>query len=283
MARFPFIILPLIITKICYINAMLILEKIRSLGHFGLQLLMSFGRAGIFLAQLLIRKPSFKKSFPLLIKQLYFIGVLSLVIIILSGLFIGLVVGLQGYNTLNKFGASQQLGQLVALSVVRELGPVVTALLFAGRAGSALTAEIGLMKSTEQLASMEMMGVDPLWRVISPRFLGGVISMPLLMIIFSAVAVWGGYLVGVVWLGVDSGTFWSAMQSAVNFHDDIVNGIIKSVVFGCVVTWIAVFQGYDTIPTAQGIGRATTRTVVYSSLAVLGLDFVLTAVMMGGW
>ena len=262
---------------------MLILEKLQLLGQFGLRLLMSFGRSGLFLVHLLIRKPRFKKSFPLLIEQLYFIGVLSLVIIILSGLFIGLVVGLQGYNTLNKFGASQQLGQLVALSVVRELGPVVTALLFAGRAGSALTAEIGLMKSTEQLTSMEMMGVDPLWRVISPRFWGGFISMPILMIIFSAVAVWGGYLVGVVWLGVDSGMFWSAMQSAVHFHDDIVNGIIKSIVFGGVVTWIAVFQGYDTVPTAEGIGRATTRTVVYSSLAILGLDFVLTAMMMGGW
>jgi phospholipid/cholesterol/gamma-HCH transport system permease protein len=262
---------------------MLILEKLRLLGQFGFELLMSLGRSALFLAHLLIRKPHLKKSFPLLIEQLYFIGVLSLVVIVLSGLFIGLVVGLQGYNTLNRFGASQQLGQLVALSVVRELGPVVTALLFAGRAGSALTAEIGLMKSTEQLTSMEMMGIDPLWRVIYPRFWGGLISMPLLMIIFSVVAVWGGYLVGVVWLGVDAGTFWSAMQSAVNFHDDIVNGIIKSIFFGAVVTWIAVFQGYDTVPTAQGIGRSTTRTVVYSSLAVLGLDFVLTAVMMGGW
>jgi phospholipid/cholesterol/gamma-HCH transport system permease protein len=261
---------------------MLILDKLRLLGQVGLELLMSLGRSGLFLIQLLIRKPQFKRSFPLLIEQLYFIGVLSLVIIALSGLFIGMVVGLQGYNTLNRFGASQQLGQLVALSVVRELGPVVTALLFAGRAGSALTAEIGLMKSTEQLASMEMMGVDPLWRVIAPRFWGGFIAMPLLMVIFSAVAIWGGYLVGVVWLGVDGGTFWSAMQATVNFND-VVNGIIKSIVFGGVVTWIAVFQGYDTVPTAQGIGLATTRTVVYSSLAVLGLDFILTAVMMGGW
>ncbi|EDP46330.1 toluene tolerance protein Ttg2B [Rickettsiella grylli] len=262
---------------------MLILEKLQQLGQRGLRLLVNFGRATLFLTQLLIRKPRFRKSFPLLIEQLYFIGVLSLIIMVISGLFIGMVVGLQGYNTLNKFGASQQLGQLVALSVVRELGPVITALLFAGRAGSALTAEIGLMKSTEQLASMEMMGIDPLWRVISPRFWGGFISMPFLMIIFSTVAIWGGYLVGVVWLGVDGGTFWSAMQSAVNFHDDIINGIIKSIVFGGVVTWIAVFQGYDTIPTPQGVGRATTHTVVYSSLAILGLDFVLTAVMMGGW
>lgn len=262
---------------------MVILDKLRLLGQIGLELLMSLGRSGLFLTDILIRKPRFKKSFPLLVEQLYFIGVLSLAIIILSGLFIGMVVGLQGYNTLEKFGASQQLGQLVALSVVRELGPVVTALLFAGRAGSALTAEIGLMKSTEQLSSMEMMGVDPLWRIISPRFWAGFIAMPVLAIIFSAVAIWGGYLVGVVWLGVDGGTFWNIMQASVNFHEDIVNGIIKSILFGGVVTWISVFQGYDTIPTAQGIGRATTRTVVYSSLAVLGLDFVLTAVMMGGW
>lgn len=262
---------------------MWIINKVSELGRIGLGLTTDLGRAGLFFWYALYRKPCFRKSFPLLIEQLYFIGVLSLLIIILSGLFIGMVVGLQGYNTLDKFGASQQLGQLVALSVVRELGPVVTALLFAGRAGSALTAEIGLMKSTEQLASMEMMGVDPLRRIIAPRFWAGFISMPLLAIIFSTVAIWGGYLVGVVWLGVDGGTFWGAMQASVNFDDDIINGIIKSIVFGIVVTWIAVFQGYDTVPTAQGIGRATTRTVVYSSLAVLSLDFILTAVMVGGW
>lgn len=260
-----------------------VINKLSLLGRIGLELLMGLGRSGLFLAHVLYRRPHFKKGFPLLIEQLYFVGVLSLVIIVLSGLFIGMVVGLQGYNTLDKFGASQQLGQLVALSVVRELGPVVTALLFSGRAGSALTAEIGLMKSTEQLASMEMMGVDPLRHIIAPRFWAGFISMPLLAIIFSAVAIGGGYLVGVVWLGVDSGTFWGAMQASVDFYDDIINGIIKSVVFGIVVTWIAVFQGYDTMPTAQGVGRSTTRTVVYSSLAVLGLDFILTAVMMGGW
>ena len=194
-----------------------------------------------------------------------------------------MVVGLQGYNTLDKFSAAQQLGQLVALSVTRELGPVVTALLVAGRAGSALTAEIGLMKATEQLASMEMMGVDPLWRVISPRFWAGFISMPMLTAIFSAVAIYGGFLVGVKWLGLDDGAFWSNMQSSVDFHNDVLNGLIKSVVFGFVVTWIAVFQGYDAVPTAEGISRATTRTVVYSSLAILGLDFVLTATMLGGW
>lgn len=194
-----------------------------------------------------------------------------------------MVVGLQGFNTLNKFGATAHLGQLVALSVVRELGPVVTALLFAGRAGSALTAEIGLMKTTEQLVSMEMMGVDPLWRVIAPRFWAGVLVTPLLTIIFSVVAILGGYLIGVCFLGVDAGTFWNNMQSAVDFRTDVLGGIIKSVIFGFVVTWIAVFQGYDTVPTAQGMGIATTRTVVYGSLAVLGLDFVLTALMLEGW
>lgn len=259
------------------------LVKIQALGRKGLRFCTNLGHAGVFLYHVLTCRPHFRKSFPLLIEQLYCVGVLSIVIIVLSGLFIGLVVGLQGYNTLDKFGASQQLGQLVALSVVRELGPVVTALLFAGRAGSALTAEIGLMKATEQLASMEMMGVDPLWRVIYPRFWAGFIATPILATIFSAVAIFGGFLIGVEWLGVDAGSFWGNMQAAVNFHDDILNGVIKSCVFGFVVTWIAVFQGYDTVPTAEGIARATTRTVVYSSLAILGLDFVLTAMMMGGW
>jgi phospholipid/cholesterol/gamma-HCH transport system permease protein len=258
-------------------------KHIQALGHSGLNHCINLGNAGIFLFNTLTCRPRLRKSFPYIVEQTYASGVLSLLIIVLSALFIGLVVGLQGYNTLDKFGASQQLGQLVALSVVRELGPVVTALLFAGRAGSALTSEIGLMKATEQLDSMEMMGVDPLWRVIYPRFWGGLIATPILTAIFCAVAIFGGYLIGVVWLGVDGGTFWSNMQTAVNFHDDVLNGLIKSIVFGFVVTWIALFQGYNTVPTAEGIGRATTRTVVYSSLAVLGLDFVLTAVMMGGW
>ncbi len=259
------------------------LAKIQRFGRAGLNYFSHLGHSGIFLYHVLARRPHFRKSFPLLIEQLYAVGVLSVVIIVLSGLFIGLVVGLQGYNTLDKFGASQQLGQLVALSVVRELGPVVTALLFAGRAGSALTAEIGLMKVTEQLDSMEMMGVDPLWRVIYPRFWAGFIATPILAIIFSMVAIFGGFLIGVEWLGVDAGSFWGNMQASVNFHDDVLNGIIKSIVFGLVVTWIAVYQGYATVPTAEGISRATTRTVVYSSLAILGLDFVLTAMMMGGW
>jgi len=217
----------------------------------------------------------------LLVQQTYSVGVLSLLIIVVSGLFVGMVLGLQGYNTLVDFGAEESLGVVVALSLVRELGPVVTALLFAGRAGSALTAEIGLMKATEQLSAMEMMAVDPVRRVLAPRFLAGFISMPLLAAIFSAVGVLGGYFVGVGLLGVDDGAYWSQMQAKVDIYDDIQNGVIKSFVFGMVVTWIAVFEGYDTIPTSEGVSRATTRTVVHSALAVLGLDFILTALMFG--
>jgi phospholipid/cholesterol/gamma-HCH transport system permease protein len=259
------------------------MDSLAKLGRAGLMACENFGRAGIFLFRTLIRPPRPLKSIPLVIKAIFDVGVLSLVIIVVSALFIGMVLGLQGYNTLDKFGATQQLGQLIALSVVRELGPVVTALLFAGRAGSALTAEIGLMKTTEQLSSMEMIGVDPLWRIIAPRFWAGFISVPILTAIFSAIAILGGYLVGVKWLGVDGGSFWSNMQASVNFHEDILNGMIKSIVFGAVITWIAIFQGYDTAPTAEGISRATTRTVVYSSLAILSLDFILTAMMLGGW
>lgn len=262
---------------------MTMLRGVQHLGHTTINRITEVGRAGIFILKTLLRMPRPVRSFPLLMQELFSVGVLSLPIIVVSGLFIGMVVSLQGYNVLSKFSASEELGQLIALSVVRELGPVVSALLFAGRAGSALTAEIGLMKTTEQLASMEMMGVDPLWKIISPRFWAGIISMPLLSIIFCAVAIFGGYAVGVHWLGVDSGAFWNNMQSSVDFRVDIINGVIKSIVFGCVVTWIAVYQGYATVPTAEGIGRSTTRSVVYSSLAVLGFDFVLTALMMGGW
>jgi phospholipid/cholesterol/gamma-HCH transport system permease protein len=253
------------------------------LGEWGISNIQQFGKAGILLYRALCNRPCFSKGFPLVVQQVYAEGVLSLLIIIVSSLFIGMVLALQGYHTLAKFGASQELGPLVALSVARELGPVVTAILFAGRAGSALTAEIGLMKATDQLCSMEMMAVDPLRRVIAPRFWGGLISMPLLTMIFNAMAIYGAYLVGVKWLGVDGGVFWSNMQSAVEFHADIVNGILKSIVFGVVVTWIAVSQGYFAKPTAAGIANATTRSVVYSSLAILGLDFILTAVMIGEW
>lgn len=259
------------------------ISRVEKLGKRGLSICEDIGRSGRFLFRTVVRPPRIRQGFGLLVEQLYSIGVLSLVIMVVSGLFIGMVVGLQGHNTLQKFGAESELGQLLALSVVRELGPVVTALLFAGRAGSALTAEIGLMKATEQLSSMEMMGVDPLWRVISPRLWAGFISLPVLVAIFDLVAIYGGYLVGVKWLGVDSGAFWSNMQASVDFRIDVWGGIVKAIVFGFVATWIAVFQGYDSVPTAAGISRSTTRTVVYSSLAVLGLDFVLTAVMLGGW
>lgn len=257
-------------------------KALQGIGRSGIRLFEHAGRAGIFLYQSLMHWPNIKSGTPRLVQQLYVVGVLSLVIIIVSGTFIGMVLALQGYTILRKFGAEQALGQLIALSLVRELGPVITGLLFAGRAGSALTAEIGLMKATEQLASMEMMGVDPLRRVIAPRFWAGQISMPILSLIFSAVAVIAGYMVGVEWLGVDNGAFWSNMQAAVDFREDVTNGIIKSVVFATVVTWIAIFQGNDCVPTAEGIARATTRTVVYASLAILGLDFFLTAVMFGG-
>lgn len=259
------------------------IKQIQNLGKTGIGFCERCGTAGVFLLRSLIRKPKLIKLFPLVIEQLYVVGVLSLIIIVVSALFIGMVLALQGYNILERFGTVEQLGQLVALSVVRELGPVITGLLFAGRAGSALTAEIGLMQATEQLASMEMMAVDPLWRVIAPRFWAGLISVPILTAIFGAVAIFGGYLVGVKWLGVDAGQYWSNMQASVDFHTDVLNGIIKGLVFGFVVTWISVYQGYYTVPTSEGISRATTKTVVYSSLAILGLDFVLTAFMLGGW
>lgn len=259
------------------------LEFIARFGHRGINVLEQLGTSGYFLFILLFRKPHMMRLWPLLRQQLYFVGVLSSLIIVVSALFIGMVVGLQGYNTLQKFGAATHLGQLLALSVARELGPVMSALLFAGRAGSALTAEIGLMKATEQLSSMDMMGVDPLGRVIYPRFIAGFIALPVLALIFSAVAIYGGYFIGVDWLGIDAGSFWSNMQAAVNFRIDVLSGIIKSLVFAFVVTWIAVFQGFACVPTAEGISQATTKTVVYSSLAVLGLDFVLTAMMIGDW
>ncbi len=215
----------------------------------------------------------------LLIEQLRFIGNDSFIIIAVSGLFVGFVLGLQGYYTLNRYGSEQALGLLVALSLVRELGPVVTALLFAGRAGTSLTAEIGLMKANEELIAMEMMAVDPLARVLAPRFWGGFIAMPLLAAIFSAVGIVGGYFVGVGLIGVDPGAFWSQMQAGVDVVDDVINGVIKSVVFGVAVTFVALYQGYEAKATPEGVSRATTRTVVIASLAVLALDFALTALM----
>lgn len=221
----------------------------------------------------LLRRPR------LLVEQLHVIGNYSLLIIILSGLFVGMVLGLQGYYTLSQFGAEEKLGQLVALSLLRELGPVVTALLFAGRAGTSLTAEIGLMKAGEQLTAMEMMAVNPIQRVLAPRFWAGLIAMPVLAAVFSAIGVVGGYLVGVQLIGVDEGAFWSQMQANIDVRRDIMNGVIKSVVFGMAVTFTALFQGYEAQPTPEGVSRATTRTVVIASLMVLALDFVMTALM----
>jgi phospholipid/cholesterol/gamma-HCH transport system permease protein len=259
------------------------LDFIARFGVQGLAGVQMLGRSAWFLVCIVLQKPKGQRFWRETATQLYFIGVLSCVIIIVSALFIGLVVGLQGFHTLEKFGATSQLGQLLALSVVRELGPVMSALLFAGRAGSALTAEIGLMKATEQLDSMDMMGVDPLGRIVYPRFLAGLLSLPLLSLIFSALAIYGGYFIGVQCLGIDAGSFWSNMQAAVNFRVDVVSGIIKSIVFAFIVVWIALFQGFICKPTAEGISQATTRTVVYSSLAVLGFDFLLTAMMIGDW
>ena len=255
------------------------LDKIQYLGATTIHSFVRLGRASLFLLVVVSSCFSLFMRPGLLIKQLYSVGVQTLIIIVVAGLFVGMVMSLQSYYALVDFGAEDSVGVMVALSLLRELGPVVTALLFAGRAGSALTAEIGLMKATEQLSGMEMMAVNPMQRVVAPRFLAGVISMPLLATIFSAVGVFGGYLVAVQLLGLDSGAFWSQSQAKVDLYLDLYNGIIKSVVFGIVATWIAVFEGYDCIPTSEGLGQATTRTVVHSSLAILFLDFVLTALM----
>jgi phospholipid/cholesterol/gamma-HCH transport system permease protein len=257
-------------------------NAVRNLGRVVLDGVERLGRAAFFMYDVVVGGViTLRTRWPLVIQQVYAVGVLTLLIILVSGLFVGMVLGLQGYNTLVKFGSEETLGLLVALSLVRELGPVVTALLFAGRAGSALTAEIGLMKATEQIAGMEMMAVNPLTRVIAPRLFAGVVAMPLLAALFSAIGILGGHLVGVGLLGVDTGAFWSQMQSGVDFTDDVLMGIIKSIAFGMVCTGIAVFEGYDAVPTSEGVARATNRTVVYSSLAVLGLDFILTALMLG--
>ena len=256
-------------------------DAIASLGRTMINALTVFGRAFIFLIRVLASLDIVVRRFGLTLVQVYSVGVRSLLIIVVSGLFVGMVLGYQGYITLVNFGAAEALGGVVALSLVRELGPVVTALLFAGRAGSALTAELGLMKTTEQLSAMEMMAVNPYRRIFAPRFVAGFLSMPLLAAVFSAVGVMGGYLVGVGLLGVDSGAYFSQMQSVTDWNEDVLSGVIKSIVFGFVVTWIAVFQGFNAQPTSEGISRATTQTVVVSSLAVLGLDFILTGLMFG--
>lgn len=257
------------------------IDWIQKLGRGGLNYFERLGRGNLFLLRTVMGLPSVFLKPSLLVAQLYSVGVLSVQIIAISGVTVGMVLGLQMFNTLTDFGAEESLGPVVALSLVRELGPVLSALLFSGRAGSALTAEIGLMKATEQLSGMEMMAVDPIKRVIAPRFLAGLLSMPLLAAIFSAVGILGSYFVGVGLLGVDSGAFWSQMQAKVDLYEDVYNGMIKSMVFGFVATWIAVYEGYDSVPTTEGVSRATTRTVVHTAFAVLGLDFVLTALMFG--
>jgi len=255
---------------------------VRRLGAAATDSVGRLGYAARFFVAVVANTPAAFRRLHLTLREIYFSGVLSLIIILVSGLFVGMVLALQGYDVLTRYGADESLGILVALSLVRELGPVVAGLLFASRAGSAITAEIGLMKATEQLSAMEMMAVDPMARVVAPRFWGGVVSMPLLAALFSTLGVFGAYLVGVKLIGIDAGAFWGNMQSAVDFRIDIVNGIIKSFVFGAAVSLIAVFEGYDAKPTAEGVSTATTRTVVEISLVILALDFVLTVFMFRG-
>jgi len=257
----------------------MIAHWLQLLGHRTLSRFSRIGKGSLFLMQCLLCLPYPLKKPQLLVRQLYSVGVQTLLIIIVAGVFIGMVLALQSYIVLVDFGAEESISLMVSLSILRELGPVFTGLLFAGRAGSALTAEIGLMKSTEQLSGMEMMAVNPMKYVIAPRFLAGIISVPLLTLIFMAVAILGGFFVATEMLGIYEGVYWSQMQAKVDFYEDLVNGIIKSAVFGFVVVWIAVFEGHDCIPTSEGLGQATTRTVVHGSLAILGLDFILTALM----
>jgi phospholipid/cholesterol/gamma-HCH transport system permease protein len=257
-------------------------DLVSGLADLGLSVrskLAELGFAARLFVKLFALTPSILLRFGLVRDQIFFLGNYSLAIIAVSGLFVGFVLGLQGYYTLQRYGSSEALGLLVALSLVRELGPVITALLFAGRAGTALTAEIGLMKAGEQLSAMEMMAVDPIRRILAPRLWGGVIAMPLLAAVFSAVGIAGGWMVGVLMIGIDAGSFWSQMQGGVDVWRDVGNGVIKSMVFGVTVTFVALYQGFEAQPTPEGVSRATTRTVVVASLAVLGLDFLLTAWM----
>jgi phospholipid/cholesterol/gamma-HCH transport system permease protein len=254
-------------------------SPLRNLGHMSINAIWRLGSITRFFLSILLNSGQCLLRFSLVIREVYFAGVLSLIIIIVSGLFVGMVLGLQGYNTLARFGSSDALGAMVALSLLRELGPVLAALLFASRSGSAMTAEIGLMKATEQLDAMSVMAVNPIARVVAPRFWAGVISMPILAALFNVMGIFGGYLVGVVMIGLDEGTYWSQMRNSVDLHADVVNGLIKSLVFGIAVTLIAVYEGYEATPTAAGVSSATTRTVVTSALVILALDFILTAFM----
>ena len=259
-----------------------LVDGLRRVGSGTMRAIARVGFAARFFLAVLYHSPAALMRLQLTMREVYFSGVLSLVVIMVSGMFVGMVLGLQGYDTLNRYGAGDSLGIFVGLSLVRELGPVVAGLLFASRAGSAVTAEIGLMKTTEQLSAMEMMAVDPLARIVAPRFWGGVVSMPLLAALFCVMGVFGAYVVGVRLIGVDNGTFWGNMQAGIDFWPDITNGIIKSFVFGVAVSLIAVFEGYDAQPTAEGVSAATTRTVVGGSLAILALDFILTVFMFRG-
>ncbi len=255
---------------------------LRHIGALTIGGIWRLGLAARFMLAVLLASGQSIRRLHLTIRELYFSGVLSLLIIAVSGFFVGLVLGLQGYDILQRFGSADAVGVMVALSLLRELGPVIAGLLFASRAGSAIAAEIGLMKTTEQLKAMDRMAVNPIDRVVAPRFWGGVLSMPLLAALFSAMGIFGGWLITVVVIGVDDGAFWSQMQATVEFRHDVVNGVIKSFVFGAVVSLIAVFEGYDCQPTAEGVSRAITRTVVTSALAILALDFVLTSFMFRG-
>jgi len=237
----------------------------------------NFGASQIFLARLIAYTPRALLRPSLILEQIFAAGSMSLIIIMISGLFVGMVLGLQGFDSLSRFGAEDSLGAVAALSLLRELGPVVTALLFAGRAGTALASEIGLMRATDQISALEMMAIDPIRRVAVPRFIGGAISLPLLAAVFNAIGIFGAWLVGVRLMGVDEGSFWGSIRQQVDLYDDVVSGIVKSVVFGVVASFLAVFEGYNSIPTAEGVSRATTRTVVITAITVLVLDFVLTA------
>jgi phospholipid/cholesterol/gamma-HCH transport system permease protein len=254
-------------------------NPVAALGKGSLRWLQSLGHAAYFFAALLQHSPAALRRFGLVVAQVHAIGNRSLVIILASGLAVGFVLALQMYYALVTYGATESLGLIVNLALVRELGPVVAALLFAGRAGTSLTAEIGLMKAGEQLSAMEMMAIDPKSRVLAPRFLGGVVSMPILAILFSTVGILGAYVVAVLLIGVDSGNFWSIMQSRVDVLRDVGNGVVKSIVFGIICTTVALYQGYETRATPEGVAYATTRTVVFASLGVLGMDFILTALM----
>ncbi|GLS92185.1 putative phospholipid ABC transporter permease protein MlaE [Psychromonas marina] len=258
----------------------MIASFVQQIGTSCIAFTQAIGRACLMLWLMFVGKPH-RKLPSLLIQQIFQLGILSLPIILTSGLFIGMVLSLQGFYVLVDYAAEQSLGSLVSLSLLRELGPVVAALLFAGRAGSALTAEIGLMQSTEQLASMEMMAVSPYKRVLAPRLLAGIITLPMLTLLFNVVAIWGGYLIGVNWMGVDGGAYWSVMQGSVEFLPDVMNGVLKSIIFAVMITWVALYNGYYVVPTAKGISYATTKTVVISSLLVLAMDFVLTVLMFG--